>query len=81
MRLLAGRRRLEQLLGAYAELFLGSGYSTMTTYILRLRKYRATLAADTSFPLDERQLGLPRNVRGKTSTCDPITSLTHARPC
>jgi hypothetical protein len=71
---------IEQLLCAYAEKFLGSGYSTFTTYILRLRKYRTTLAADTTFD-PKTELGLPIHVRGKTSTCDPITSLTHSRPC
>jgi len=71
---------IEQLLCAYADKFLGSGYSTFTTYILRLRKYRTTLAADTAFS-KESLLGLPEHVRGVKSSCDPITSLTHSRPC
>jgi hypothetical protein len=71
---------LEQLLCAYADKFLGSGYSTFTTYILRLRKYRSVLAADTIFPKDTF-LGLPAAVRGVKSGCDPISSLTHAKPC
>jgi len=70
---------IEQLLCSYATMFLGSGYSTFTTYILRLRKYRDTIATDTSF--QDRALGLPEPIRNMKSSCDPIKALTHSKPC
>ena len=70
---------IEQLVCTYSVLFLGSGYSTFTTYVLRLRKYRETLAADTTF--ENRLLGLPENIRNVKSNCDPLKSLTHSKPC
>jgi len=70
---------VEQLICAYSAMFLGSGYSTFTTYILRLRKYREIIASDTSF--SDAQLGLPVAIRNIKSTCDPIAALTHTKPC
>ena len=71
---------VEQFVCTYARYFLGSGYSTFTTYILRLRQQRRTLGADTRFSV-ESGLGLPAVVRELKSTCDPLKSLTHSSPC
>lgn len=70
---------VEQVLCTYANKFLGSGYSTFTTYILRLRKNRNTLGADTSFAHPEESI--PIAVRHESSSCNPLASLTHVSPC
>ena len=71
---------VEQLIGAYSLKFLGSGYSTFTTYILRLRKYQKFIGRDTSIT-DSEDMGLPLVARTHKSTCNPLHALTHATPC
>ena len=72
---------LEQLIATYAHRFLGSSYSTFTSFILRLRKHRLVLAQDSAFPRGNGQ-GLPAMARDlEFSTCDPIKALTHTEPC
>lgn len=70
---------VEQLLCTYANKFLGSGYSTFTTFILRMRKYRHVLGVDTSF--DNPEDSIPEAVRDEKSTCNPLLATSHASPC
>ena len=69
---------IEQLLCTYAIKFLGSGYSTLTTFILRMRKRRKVIGHDTELG---PELGLPFYARTTNSTCNPLFSLTHSTPC
>lgn len=69
---------VEQLICTYAIKFLGSGYSTFTTYILRMRQYRRILAADTSV---DSKISLPYNARNSDSSCKGYESLSHSQPC
>lgn len=69
---------LEQLICTYAIKFLGSGYSTLTTFILRMRKRRRVIGFDTELG---PEMGLPFHARTTNSTCNPLFSLTHSTPC
>lgn len=70
---------VEQLLCGYAYKFLGSGYSTMTNFILRIRKRRGEIAYDTTLgPID----GLPTSARNlEPSKCNPLSTIPHKMPC
>eukprot|EP00511_Aplanochytrium_stocchinoi_P000093 CAMPEP_0204822766 /NCGR_PEP_ID=MMETSP1346-20131115/949_1 /ASSEMBLY_ACC=CAM_ASM_000771 /TAXON_ID=215587 /ORGANISM="Aplanochytrium stocchinoi, Strain GSBS06" /LENGTH=634 /DNA_ID=CAMNT_0051949149 /DNA_START=328 /DNA_END=2232 /DNA_ORIENTATION=+ len=69
---------IEQLLCTYSIKFLGSGYSTLSVYILRMRKHRHVLGYDTKLgPVK----GLPYNSRIRNSTCSPILALHLDEAC
>lgn len=70
---------IEQLVAGYAIMFLGSGSSPFTAYVLRLRKFRETLATDTRF--EDAPLGLPAIVRNLKTNCEPIRVVYHVTPC
>ncbi|KAH9258403.1 hypothetical protein BASA81_003452 [Batrachochytrium salamandrivorans] len=70
---------IEQLVCGYALMFLGSGSSPFTAYVLRLRKFRDTLATDTRF--EDKPLGLPAIVRNLKTNCEPIRVVYHTVPC
>jgi hypothetical protein len=70
---------IEQLVCGYAIMFLGSGSSPFTAYVLRLRKFRESLATDTRF--EDTPLGLPAVVRNLKSTCEPVRVVYHDKPC
>ena len=50
---------LEQIVASCAHRFLGSSYSTFTSFILRMRKHRLILAQDTAFTRGSG-LGMPK---------------------
>ena len=69
---------VEQLLCTYAIKFLGSGYSTLTNYILRMRKRRNEIGYDTALG---PELGMPKQASMTTSDCNPLSQLPHRVPC
>lgn len=69
---------IEQLLCTYAVKFLGSGYSTLTNFILRMRKRRKELGFDTELG---PELGMPEQASSSSSDCNPLSQLPHRVPC
>lgn len=69
---------IEQLLCTYAVKFLGSGYSTLTNFVLRMRKRRNEIAYDT---VVGPELGMPKLASRLTSSCNPLASFPHRKPC
>lgn len=71
---------LEQLICTYSVKFLGSGYSTLSVYILRMRKHRHVLGFDTLLGVED---GLPYNARPsvRNSTCDPVFAIRLDEAC
>lgn len=69
---------IEQLLCTYALKFLGSGYSTLTNFILRMRKRRKEIGYDTVLGPD---FGMPLQAAMTESHCNPFTGVPHQNPC
>eukprot|EP00924_Labyrinthula_sp_SR-Ha-C_P014853 maker-scaffold_9-snap-gene-0.0-mRNA-1 protein AED:0.27 eAED:1.00 QI:0/0/0/1/1/1/2/0/662 len=68
---------IEQLVCAYSQKFLGSGYSTLSVFVLRLRRRRTVIGYDTRLG---NMKGLPRYAQGDTN-CNPLRPKEHTRPC